>query len=128
MPVLRSEDFMGKKELAEYMGISVGTVNNRIAEIRNEPRYKNKDMPIIDDGQVVRVNVLVFYDYLCNRQSLKDMNLRKYLDPYDAEAVARAIGGFYRQRAVQEPEKPKGISQEELKSMMKEILLEGLAG
>lgn len=85
--------YASKGDLADMLGISKGTVQNRLEEIKSEKRYTMKDRAVIEDGNIVRINLLVFLDYMTNRRWLMDKNLRKRVPPYNPEEVALSIGG-----------------------------------
>ena len=87
--------YKSKVVLAKELGISPGTVNNRAKEIKEEVlngRYP--DCSIIEDGGLKLINYLVFIDYLNNRQKLREPNLRKYVQPFDAYEIAKSIGYY----------------------------------
>jgi DNA-binding Lrp family transcriptional regulator len=87
--------YKSKVVLAKELGISPGTVNNRAKEIKEEVlsgRYP--DCSVIEDGGLKLINYLVFIDYLNNRQKLREPNLRKYVQPFDAYEIAKSIGYY----------------------------------
>lgn len=87
--------YKSKIVLAKELGISPGTVNNRAKEIKEEVingRYP--ECSVIEDGGLKLINYLVFIDYLNNRQKLREPNLRKYVQPFDAYEIARSIGYY----------------------------------
>lgn len=87
--------YKSKIVLAKELGISPGTVNNRAKEIKEEVlngRYP--DCSVIEDGGLKLINYLVFIDYLNNRQKLREPNLRKYVQPFDAYEIAKSIGYY----------------------------------
>ena len=87
--------YKSKVVLAKELGISPGTVNNRAKEIKEEVlngRYP--ECSVIEDGGLKLINYLVFIDYLNNRQKLREPNLRKYVQPFDAYEIAKSIGYY----------------------------------
>ena len=82
-----------KEELKIEWSICTTTIDTRLKEIEDEVlkgRYPNNS--VIRDGGIVRVNHLVFIDYMNNRQRLLQPNLRKYIEPFNAYEIARSIG------------------------------------
>ena len=82
--------FMSIRQLSESYDICTRTVKSRVSEIRQQKRYTTRDMAVIDDGNIVRVNHLVWVDYMMNRQALRH---GCKIAPYDPEAIKRALGG-----------------------------------
>lgn len=79
--------------LAEAFDISYSTIRSRISEMK---RFTGKgkrypDIAIIEDGYKI-VNVLAFTDFIKNRAVLLDGSAEKYLEPYDAQEIARNLG------------------------------------
>lgn len=90
---IRGYPYMKKETLAEEMHICKGTVVNRLREIENEimnGRYS--DYAIIQDGNILLINVLVFIDFLTYRKRLLNKNLRKNVPPFRPDIIARDIG------------------------------------
>lgn len=82
-----------KEELKIEWSICTTTIDTRLKEIEDEVlkgRYPNNS--VIRDGGIVRVNHLVFIDYMTNRQRLLQPNLRKYVEPFNAFEIAKSIG------------------------------------
>ena len=82
-----------KEELKIEWSICTTTIDTRLKEIEDEVlkgRYPSNS--VIRDGGIVRVNHLVFIDYMNNRQRLLQPNLRKYIEPFNAYEIARSIG------------------------------------
>ena len=82
-----------KEELKIEWSICTTTIDTRLKEIEDEVlkgRYPNNS--VIRDGGIVRVNHLVFIDYMNNRQRLLQPNLRKYVEPFNAFEIAKSIG------------------------------------
>ena len=82
-----------KEELKIEWSICTTTIDTRLKEIEDEVlkgRYPSNS--VIRDGGIVRVNHLVFIDYMTNRQRLLQPNLRKYVEPFNAYEIARSIG------------------------------------
>ena len=82
-----------KEELKIEWSICTTTIDTRLKEIEDEVlkgRYPSNS--VIRDGGIVRVNHLVFIDYMNNRQRLLQPNLRKYVEPFNAFEIAKSIG------------------------------------
>ena len=82
-----------KEELKIEWSICTTTIDTRLKEIEDEVlkgRYPSNS--VIRDGGIVRVNHLVFIDYMNNRQRLLQTNLRKYVEPFNAFEIAKSIG------------------------------------
>ena len=79
-----------KKDLADILGVSRSTVQQRIGEMEASGRYDA--YCVIRDGQIVMVNILCFTDWMKYRRMWADKNLRKYIPEYSAEKVARSLG------------------------------------
>ena len=82
-----------KEELKIEWSICTTTIDTRLKEIEDEVlkgRYPSNS--VIRDGGIVRVNHLVFIDYMTNRQRLLQPNLRKYVEPFNAFEIAKSIG------------------------------------
>ena len=85
--------YKSKAELKIEWGICNTTIDTRLKEIEQEVqcgRYPNNS--VIRDGGIIRVNHLVFIDYMYNRQRLLEPNLRKYVEPFNAYDIAKNIG------------------------------------
>lgn len=82
--------YLRKGELAEMMGVSRATIQQRIGEMEASGRYG--PYAILRDGQIVQINVLCFIDWLRYRRFWTDKRLRKYIPEYNAENVAQAMG------------------------------------
>ena len=84
---------MRKEGIAKEFHISKGTVVNRMREIEKEielGRYGAHTL--IQDGNIVLINVLVFLDFLTYRQRLLNKNLRKSVPEYRPDVVMREMG------------------------------------
>ena len=85
--------YISRGELKQQIGKSLGTVDNRIKEIEEQVKVgRYPEYSVIRDGGIVRVNHLVFIDYMNNRQRLLQPNLRKYVEPFNAFEIAKSIG------------------------------------
>ena len=82
--------YLRKQELAEMLGISKATVQQRIGEMEASGRYS--PYAVLRDGRVVEINALAFIDWLKYRRMWADKHLRKYIPEYSAEKVARSLG------------------------------------
>lgn len=85
--------YKSKAELRIEWDICNTTIDTRLKEIEeeaNKGRYPSNS--VIRDGGIIRVNHLVFIDYMYNRQKLMEPNLRKYVEPFNAYEIARNIG------------------------------------
>lgn len=87
--------YKSKVVLAKELGISPGTVNNRCKEIREEiEKGRYPEWSVINDGGLKLINYLVYIDYSSNREKLREPNLRKYVEPFDAYKIAKSIGYY----------------------------------
>ena len=89
-----NSEYLSLDSLAEEMGLNKQTIRNRVNEIRAEIGKRYKSLAVIDDGNIVLVNRFVFIDYMTNRRKLRDKNLRKHVEPFNAAEVASYLG-FY---------------------------------
>ena len=90
---IRGYPYMPKQMLADEFHISKSTVYARMKEIEKEiqqGRYSR--YAIINDGNIVLINVLVFIDYLANRRRLLERNTRKYVPDFNPAEIMRDIG------------------------------------
>ena len=90
---IRGYPYMPKQQLADEFHISKSTVYSRMKEIESEinnGRYSN--YAIINDGNIVLVNVLVFIDYLTYRRRLLEKNARKYVPEFNPSEIKKIIG------------------------------------
>lgn len=84
--------YLRPASLAEAFDISYSTIRS-LSEMK---RFTGKgkrypDIAIIEDGYKI-VNVLAFTDFIKNRAVLLDGSAEKYLEPYDAQEIARDLG------------------------------------
>ena len=85
--------YKSKAELKIEWGICNTTIDTRLKEIEDEARKgRYPSNSVIRDGGIIRVNHLVFIDYMYNRQRLLEPNLRTYVEPFDAYEIAKGIG------------------------------------
>ena len=87
-------EYLSLDSLAQEMGLAKQTIRIRVNEIRAEIGKRYKSLAVIDDGNIVLVNRFVFIDYMANRRKLRDKNLRKHVEPFNAAEVASYLG-FY---------------------------------
>ena len=85
---------LSKNAIAENYHMCVRTVENRIKEILTDQKDRYGDFAVIKHGSLVLVNVLVFTDYICYRDRLRDKNLKKNVPPYNPEEVAKQLGYY----------------------------------
>ena len=87
-----------KKKLQEMYGMSIRTIDKRIAEIRQEMlpggRYEGLQYVIGGNGKYLQVNYLVWVDHEMMRERLTQKNLRKNLPPYNPVQVARELAVY----------------------------------
>lgn len=81
-----------KKDLATELGISKSTVYDRMREIEDQIGKRYGAYALINDGNIVLINVLVFLDWLKYRKQLLDRNMKKYVPPFSAKKVAEQMG------------------------------------
>lgn len=90
---IRGYPYMPKQQLADEFHISKSTVYLRMKEIEAEIKNgRYSDYAIIDDGNIVLVNVLVFIDYMVYRRRLKEKNTRKYVPEFNPAEIKKVIG------------------------------------
>lgn len=90
---IRGYPYMSKQQLADEFHISKSTVFSRMKEIQQEiQKGRYSDFAIIEDGNIVLVNVLVFIDYLTYRRKLKEKNARKYVPEFNPAEIMNTIG------------------------------------
>ena len=90
---IRGYPYMPKQQLADEFHISKSTVYLRMKEIETEIQNgRYSDYAIIDDGNIVLVNVLVFIDYMTYRRRLKEKNARKYVPDFNPTEIKKVIG------------------------------------
>lgn len=99
---IRGYPYMKKEGIAQEFHISKGTVVNRMKEIEQEiQKGRYGAHSLIQDGNIVLINVLVFVDFLTYRQKLLDKNLRKHVPEYRPDVVMREIGWSNRVVAIE---------------------------
>ena len=90
---IRGYPYMKKDGIAEEFHISKSTVVNRLREIEQEmEKGRYGDFSIIQDGNILLINVLVFIDFLTFRKRLQNKNLRKNVPAYSPEKIMREMG------------------------------------
>lgn len=90
---IRGYPYMPKKRIAEEFGISKSTVYVRMKEIDEEIKSgRYNEFAIIEDGNIVLINVLVFIDFLTYRSRLKEKNMRKYVPEFRPDKIIRMLG------------------------------------
>lgn len=82
--------YLCKRELAETLGISKATVQQRVGEMESCGRYG--PYAILRDGQILQINVLAFVDWLKYRRLWQDKNLKKYVPDFVPQKVAESMG------------------------------------
>lgn len=93
METIRGYPYMPKQQLADEFHISKSTVFSRMKEIEKEIQSgRYSDYAIINDGNIVLVNVLVFIDYMTYRRRLKEKNARKYVPEFNPSEIKKIIG------------------------------------
>ena len=90
---IRGYPYMEKQQLSEEFKMSVQTIKGRVQEIESEiEKGRYDDFAIIRDGKLLRINVLVFIDYMTYRRRLLDKNARQYVPEFHPEKMVRSIG------------------------------------
>ena len=83
---IRGTVYKPKCQIPHEFGLSKSTVDERVKEIREEIKIgRYDDRSIMDDGNIVLVNVLVFMDYIKYRRQLKEKNARKHVPEFQPE-------------------------------------------
>lgn len=85
--------YLTKNELSKLTGMSLGAVNVRVDELKQETQ-RYGEYAYIKDGGFVLVNFLAWTDFLKYRQMLKEKNMRKHVPNYDPVKIAKAIGWY----------------------------------
>lgn len=90
---IRGYPYMPKQQLAEEFHISKSTVYSRMKEIEGEMQTgRYNQYAIIQDGNIVLVNVLVFIDYMTNRRMLREKNARKHVPEFQPDEIMKICG------------------------------------
>lgn len=90
---IRGYPYMQKQQLSNEFHIGKTTVYSRLKEIEEEIQNgRYSDYAIINDGNIVLVNVLVFIDYMTYRRRLREKNTRKYVPMFNPAEIAKIIG------------------------------------
>ncbi|MDO4647937.1 MAG: hypothetical protein Q4B26_04740 [Eubacteriales bacterium] len=89
---IRGFPYRNYRDTAKEFGISEATVKARTKEIRGQIGKRYQDYALIEDGNIVMINQLVFIDWQCNRRKLMDHNMKKYVPVFDPAAVAAYSG------------------------------------
>lgn len=88
--------YMNMQDLADKYGMCKRTVRDRVREIENEigrgKRYERQ--AVINDGNIVLVNELVFLDWLTVRKDILSGTRRKYVLDFNPGAWARYLGWY----------------------------------
>lgn len=95
--------YISMNDLAERYGLCKDTIRDRKKGIEAEiasGRYP--DISIIEDGNKVFINELVFLDYLKNRKSLNNRTLRKHVKPFRPADWVEMLGFFNRPVTVED--------------------------
>ena len=118
-----NRNYLKISELCEEYHKSRTTVTNYVNEIDKEHRYKDAWIYLEPGASTRQVNRNVFEDYLHYRAWLSDRNLRKHVPPFDPDVVVK-------QRGEKAPEpnepKPQKLDKETVKTLLREILKEGI--
>jgi len=77
---------MSRNNAAAFFQICPQTVTTRVQEMQATGRYGRFT---IEDGQLVRINILALADYLTHRQEIRAGITP---EPYDPIATRRALG------------------------------------
>lgn len=86
---VRGTPFVSKTVLANQIGVSTKTVDNRAREMKNSGRYP--EPTIIKDGGLVLINYLAFIDYIEKRERIQN-GIK--VDNFDPKELARAMGWY----------------------------------
>ena len=90
---IRGYPYQPKQQIADEFHISKSTVYSRMKEIAVEVQNgRYDDYAIIEDGNIVLINVLVFIDFLTYRKRLQSKNLRKHVPPFRPDILIKDIG------------------------------------
>lgn len=86
---VRGTPFITRTVLANQMGISAKTVDNRAREMKNSGRYP--EPTIIKDGGLVLINYLAFMDYIAKRERIQN---GIPVDDFAPREMAKAMGWY----------------------------------
>ena len=90
---IRGYPYLKKDAIATEFDMCKNTVSNRVKEIEKEIKAgRYSDYAIIQDGNILLINLLVFIDYMTYRQRLQKKNLRKNVPAFRPDLIAREIG------------------------------------
>lgn len=90
--VSKGRPYMLQKNLADYFGLSLATVQSRLKEIDSLIGNRYHDTAVIRDGNLVLANVLAFIDYEMYRQRLLNPTTAKYVPPFDPVNIRQDLG------------------------------------
>lgn len=111
--------YKSQADLAEDFNLHVRTITSRIKEMRVMERYHGA---VVDDGNIIRCYYPAFVDYMTNRRRLRDKNLKKTVPDYDPKRIIAELG------LSEKTDMPCPVpNKETIKSILKEILMEGIA-
>lgn len=85
----RGTPWMPRCVLAQQMGISPRTVDERMRELKESNRYG--DLACIKDGGLVLINYLAFVDFVSNREKIRN---KIPVPPYDPRKIAKEMGWY----------------------------------
>lgn len=89
MTEVRGTPFMPRCVLAQQIGVSPRTVDERMKELKASNRYG--DMACIKDGGLVLINYLAFLDFLKNREKIKN---KIPVPDYKPQEIAKELGWY----------------------------------
>ena len=96
--------YMNMQDLADKYRMCKRTVRDRVREIENEigrgKRYERQ--AVINDGNIVLVNELVFLDWMQVRKDVLNKSTRKYVTDFNPAAWVRYLGWCEIQEITQE--------------------------
>ena len=81
--------FMTAEQLSEYEGMTGAHYRQIFNEIETQIGNGRYPKSSLSDGKPRSVNYYVYRDYLANRKSLRDRNLRKTVDPFRPAEIAQ---------------------------------------
>lgn len=81
--------FMTAKQLSEYEGLTEGYYRKIFSEVSEQIVSGRYPEAALTDSAPRSINYYVYRDYMANRKRLRDRALRKYVEDFNPQEVAR---------------------------------------
>lgn len=85
--------YIKTEDIQKQFGMKEDAARLRLREFKHE-KDRYGEYAYIKDGGFLLINYLAFTDYIANREKLREKNIRKTVEAYDARKVAKAIGWY----------------------------------